>query len=239
MFFIYKGNMKNNFNEHAVGSAYSLGNINAPVKIVMLHGNGSCANLMCNAGEILSKKIPAAEIIIPNGSYVISEEILSEDLDLHPDGLDHTPFTWYADDASICNDPLDDRLANLKNNPDNRIYLLGFSIGGFRAAEEFFKAPDNYKGAVLHSSGLLNVPSMQRHSSADKTPRLLTQMGLEDPYLRSKFALAMVPRHFFNQWKVNRAGIGAKSVFHSGLGHEMNEKSLSRSAQHILDLEAQ
>ena len=231
--------MKNNFNEHAVGSAYSLGNINAPAKIVMLHGNGSCANLMRNAGEILSKKIPAAEIIIPNGSYVISEKILSEDLELHPDELDHTPFTWYADDASIGNDPLDDRLANLKNNPDNRIYLLGFSIGGFRAADEFLKAPQDYKGAILHSSGLLNVPSMQRQKSCGKAPQILTQMGTQDPYLRSKFALAMLPYHFFNQWKVNRAGICAKSVFHRGLGHDMSEKSLSRSAQHILDLEAQ
>ena len=235
--------MLEKFNENAVGSAYSLGNRDASAKVVVLHGNGSSAHLIHDAGDILSHKIPDAEIIIPNGSYTfdIPKHELPEDMRQQVEALDHTPFTWYPQSASQAkqtSDPLSERLASLQQNTENRIYLLGFSIGGFRAADIFLNAPDDFAGAVLHSSGILDVPKMQRHKTSDKKPRILTQMGLKDPYLRSKFALAMLPYHFFNQWKVNRAGIGAKSVFHMGLGHEMTEHSLTRSAQHILDLEA-
>ncbi|MAE51270.1 MAG: hypothetical protein CMH27_05635 [Micavibrio sp.] len=235
--------MLEKFNKNATGSAYSLGNTNASAKVVMLHGNGSSAHLIRHAGDILSHKIPDAEIIIPNGSYTfdIPMHELPEDMRQQVEALNHTPFTWYPQNSSQAkhtSDPLSERLASLQQNTENRIYLLGFSIGGFRAADIFLNAPDDFAGAVLHSSGIVDVPKIKRLNTSAKKPRILTQMGLKDPYLRSKFALAMLPCHFFNQWKVNRAGIGAKSVFHRGLCHEMTEKSLSRSAQHILDLEA-
>lgn len=128
--------MFENFNENAAGSAYSLGNIEATLKIVMLHGNGSSAHLIRESGEILSYKIPDAEIIIPNGSYsfVIPKHELSEDIRRQVEALDHTPFTWYPQSNSQArqdSDPLHGRLANLKKNPDNRLYLLAFQWADF------------------------------------------------------------------------------------------------------------
>jgi hypothetical protein len=58
--------MTKEFNTHSVGSAYSLGTIDSPIKVVMLHGNGSSADEVRDCGEILSQYISDAEIIIPN-----------------------------------------------------------------------------------------------------------------------------------------------------------------------------
>ncbi len=236
--------MKEEFDKHAPGSAFSVGPQDTNLKIVLMHGQGSSAEYTRSAAQILSTKLPTAEIIVPNGSYVISDDFIPENRrGAKPD--DYTPFTWYHPDQrkglkKEGADALDTRLAALKSDPDNHVHLVGFSMGGFRAAEEFLKAPDDFKGAVLHSSAILAVPKDGiKSDSEERKPRLLTLMGTKDPYLRQKWVAALLPVHYMNQWKVNRAGIEAKTAFQWGLAHEMTDKSLTRVAQHISTLEAE
>lgn len=226
------------FNKEAVGSAYHLGDPNSSRKIVFMHGNGMHAPSIQNSAEYLEQNMDDVHIIVPNGSYRVPDSFITEE---HRQGIyrNHTPYTWYnfdEENTGRLHDPLKDRLADLKADPDNRIYMVGFSIGGLRASDEFIKAAgQGICGAVLHSSAMAHLPKhipekVKDHSApAD----FYTVVGLKDPFLRMKQSPKIAWAHYKNQKKMRREGYNAETKFYWDLDHNMYDHTLADVITHL------
>ena len=239
---LLKKRMKNKFNKAVAGSFYHLGPEDSPQKILLMHGQASSAHNMQLVAEKMSVHLPHADIIVPNGGFEVEKHMFPQGHEIDwPDN--HYGYTWYPihQDHKDVKDTLPPLLDELKSDPDNRIYMVGFSMGGFRAGEEILNAPAHFAGAVLHSSAIINAPKkIEKQISKPKwgdPPKLLTLMGAKDPYLRQKWAIALLPIHYKNQWNANRAGVKSSTKFIWNLRHEMSDQSIESSAKHIQDIE--
>lgn len=240
----------NQYKQDQAGSVFHYGNPDSDLKIVMLHGNGRCAEEFQKVAEYFDTVIPDSHILIPNGAYKIPEEHIPEEYRKELKG--RTPYTWFNFEeaknplAAFINankdrkkDVVDDCIEELTSGPSNRVYLFGFSLGGIRAAGDFAKAAQGtIKGAVLHSSAITSLGEINSKSNDKNAPaRLLTVMGKDDDCMPGYIMKPLTAVHYYNQLKLRFNGVSARSEFIKGLGHEISEESAILCATHIKKLD--
>ncbi len=197
-------------------------------RIFMLHGILSSAKGMVGS-DIVNYVLdnPDIEFHFLNGTNkkkmveLLSEEGIKE-LGVTKDDVG---FTW--DQSAV--DLLVQKLADYNDDVPN--VLFGFSQGGFVISNLIDKADTKIDYTFLHSSALI-----LRHESKEKLSKeqkeLLksrsvdTLISRDDKFLKSPFALAAFPVHYWKSFKLRLKGVKTKTIISNGFGHGINKKSL-------------
>lgn len=235
----------------------------ADMTMILLHGAGTSAEHMRPAARKFHAFLPNCTIIVPNGDEAADMNQIPPEH--HYDARKRGAFNWTLgpnDDApggGFFNTHREAIEEECKTRP---VFLLGFSMGGFKASEEYLARRDLYAAAVLHSSALV-MPVDESFPEKDRpvAPEIFTLAGIEDEYLRPgrvpgafkaglanglkmTFMRAAAPvmmggTHMYNSYKLNRAGISTRTRLTTGIPHHINDRSVGIVTDHIRKLSHQ
>ena len=221
------------------GSYYIRGSEAPKLRIIFMHGSGSNAVHMEKSAADLAKLLPDAQIVVPNGTYQVPEETMTEEHRMGLNGL--AGYRWFKREESPSAKEVNFFKVHLpdiekQDTEKSPLFLLGFSEGGFYAAQLYAHDPERYSGVVLHSSAIVNsMKNIKKNENPDRSApaKVYSFIGLQDPYLRMKVSPLLLAIHFKNSVVLNWRGHKSRTGFQWGLAHTITQSSIKRAADHI------
>lgn len=215
-------------------SHYTIGNSNGTPHIFILHGVRERADWHCDNAEKLQRLFPGSAITVINGLCPVPTK---KDSSAKPRfGWSASPNIFDQSNYDEASDKVADIIRSFKVPPD-KVVVFGFSQGGFVAADIIRKHSDVARHALLHTSLLLDSPTvhnlygMTRNLTTPKTS-IDTVISVNDQYF-FRDVVSRLPMQFRNSWAIKNGGNKSRTHISWGFGHEITDASLKLSARII------
>ncbi len=225
------------------GAIFRKTSANPEFRLCLLHGDASSAHTFRHDTRKLSKFMPEAEILTMNGFHKLSDNEMKETWKRHfvtrrQKEIAPGFFSWPTGGAEDSVDKIIGILETENHRMQLPTVIFGFSMGGLRAADVTVKRPDLVEGAVLHSSGLVELDLKTAFQNAskrpeEKKPEIHTIVSPFDPVVWMVIFAGQAGLHLKNEAALNRMGYLHKTHVVNVIDHETSEESLSKSASLI------